>query len=75
MNNLCGDPIEKGSAASRFAGCKQYSWWVQNHQENACAKPFICFTKDISVNYPLEDSVYIRFMGIIEDKNRFDNGK
>ena len=36
---------------------------------------YICFTKDISVNYPLEDSVYIRFMGIIEDKNRFDNGK
>ena len=30
LNNLLGDPIEKGSRALRFARYKQYAWWVHN---------------------------------------------
>ena len=63
MNDLRRDPIEKGSRALRFAGYKQYTWWVNNCLGNGVRKVILaCAVKEIRENYPSEDDKYIPFM-------------
>ena len=52
LNNLRGDPIEKGSGAMRFAGYKQYTWWVHNRLGKGVRKVIpACAVKKIRENY------------------------
>ena len=76
LDNLRGDPIEKGSGALRFAGYKQYTWCVHNRLGIGVRKVIpACAVKKIRENYPSEDGKYIPFMENTEDDNRLENGK
>ena len=62
LNNLRGDPIEKASGTLRFAGYKQYTWWVHNRLRKSLRKVIpACAVKQIRENYPSEDGKYIPF--------------
>ena len=76
LNNLQGDPIEKGSRALRFAGYKQYTWWVPNRLGKGVHKVIpACAVKEICENYPSEDVKYIPFMENTENENQIENWK
>ena len=75
LNNPCGDPIEKGSGALRFAGYKQYTWWMDNLGKGMHKVIPACAVKEIRENYPSEYSKYIPYMESTKDENRIENGK
>ena len=48
--------MENGSATLRFAGYKQYPWWVHNRLRKWVRKViYVCAVKEICINYPSED--------------------
>ena len=53
LNNIRGNPIEKGSGALRFAEYKQYIWWKHNHLGKGVRKVIPAYAvKEIRENYP-----------------------
>ena len=76
LNNLRGDPIEKGSGALGFARYKQYISWVHNRLGKDVRKVIpACTMKEIRKNYPSKDGKYIPVMESTKDENRIGNGK
>ena len=58
----------------RFAGYKQYTWWVHSRLgKGVCKVITACAVKEIGENYPSEDGKYIPFMESTEDENYIEN--
>ena len=72
MNDLRGDNLTNTSnCARRYAGCKQYLWWVQNNLGKRVRKVIpSCAAWAIRNNYPSKDGKYFPFMESKEGEKR-----
>ena len=72
LNRLRGDPMENiDNKALRYAGYKQYTFWVHNHLGLGVRKVIpSCSVWKIRDTYPSKDQKYIPFKEYLEDKER-----
>ena len=71
LNRLRGDPIRLDNRSYRYAGYKQYTFWVHNHLGKGVRKVIpSCAVWKIREKYPSEDNKYVPFCEYLEDKER-----
>ena len=72
LNDLRGDSInDTSNCAFRYAGYKQYTWWVHNHLGKGVRKVIpSCAVWAIRDEYPSKDGKYIPFMESKEEEKR-----
>ncbi|XP_066922307.1 P2X purinoceptor 7-like [Clytia hemisphaerica] len=70
LNNLRGDEMKK-NPGHKYAGYKQYTWWVHNHLGFGVRKVIpSCSVLAIRITYPAPDAKYIPFMEYKEEEKR-----
>ena len=72
LNNLRGDSLKDIKNESyRFAGYKQYTWWIHNRLGKGIRKVIpSCAIWAIRDKYPAENNLYTPFMESQEEENR-----
>ena len=72
MNDLRGDNLtDTSNCAYRYAGYKQYTWWVHNNLGKGVRKVIpSCAVWAIRNNYPSKDGKYIPFVESKEGEKR-----
>ena len=72
LNNLRGHNLtDPSNCAYRYAGYKQYMWWVQNSLGKGVRKVIPSYVVwEIRNNFPSKDRKYIQFMESKECEKR-----
>ena len=72
LNHLRGDSMENlDNSSYRFAGYKQYTFWVHNYLEKGVRKVISsCAVWKIRNEYKVDSDVYLPFMERKEDEER-----
>ena len=71
LNELRGDSITATNSSYRFAGYKQYTWWVHNRLGKGVRKVIpSCAIWAIRTAFPSENGNYIPFMESKEEEKR-----
>lgn len=74
LNNLRGDKIDINNESFRFAGYKQFTWWVHNHLGKGVRKVIpSCAVWAIRDAFPNNTGVYVPFKEHKEDECRYLN--
>ena len=71
LNNLRGDRIEYENISLRYAGYRQFTWWVHNHLGKGVRRVIpSCAIWAIRDKFPDENNSYIPFLEAREEESR-----
>ena len=70
LNNIRGDKINIRNSSMRYAGYRQYSWWVHNHLWKGVRKVIpSCAIWAIRDTYPEHSGYYVPYQEAKDELN------